>query len=147
MIISRRHFLPAGIAGILSLSAKNKVFADDSGDVEITDHRRMPRDRAMPYIKASVSYQMPRSQTWPAVGAVVTIQRVGGPSVSSKATDIGGKAVFYCRDRSTNWIITVNFKGQIQKRVFQQNPNFPYINSVWDYRPLDIPSNRDLKRQ
>lgn len=131
MRISRRYFLPA-IAGILSLSAKNKVFADESGDVEISDHRRMPRDRVYPFIKVSVTYRMPRGQIWAAVAAEVTIQRVGSPHiVSSKATDIGGKATFYCRDRSTAWLISVSFRGQIQKKVFQQNPNFPYINSIW----------------
>ena len=129
----RRRFLPAAIVGILSLSAKNKVFADESGDVKVDDHRRMPRPRPYPYIKAIVSYRgIPRSQTWPAVGAVVTIQRVAtGGIVASKSTDIGGKAHFYCHDRSTNWLITVNFRGQIQRGVFQQNPNWPYINSVW----------------
>ena len=65
MIIRRRYFMPAAIAGILSLSAKNKVFADESGDVEVDDHRRMPRDRMKPYIKAFVSYRLPRGQTWP----------------------------------------------------------------------------------
>ena len=146
MIIQRRYFMPAAIAGILSLSAKNKVFSDESGDVDISDHRRMPRDRVYPFIKVSVTYRMPRGQIWAAVAAEVTIQRVGSPHiVSSKATDIGGKATFYCRDRTTHWSITTNFRGQIQRKLFQQNPHFPYINSVFDFRPLDIPSNRDLK--
>ena len=133
MIIRRRYFMPAAIAGILSLSAKNKVFADESGDVEVDHHHGVPRPRPYPYIRATVSYRgIPRSQTWPAVGAVVTIQRVGaGGIVASKSTDIGGKAHFYCHDRSTNWVITVNFRGQTKKAIFQQNPRWPYINSLW----------------
>ena len=143
----RRRFLTASIAGILSLSPINKIFADESGDVEVDDHRRMPRDRMKPYIKAFVSYRLPRGQTWPAVGAVVTIQRVGaGGIVASKSTDIGGKAHFYCRDTSSTWNITAKFRGQIQNKIYKQNPNWPYINSVFDFRPLDIPSNWDLKR-
>ena len=142
MVFSRRKVLgqmAVSAAGILSLSATNKVFADD------------PR---YPYFHASVTYRMPTpSRTWPAVGAVFTIQCVARSIKLSKLTDNGGKAMLNLhnyfhgqRDRSSIWKVTVNFRGQIIEREYRQGRNWPYANTNWAFYPLDIPSNRDLKR-
>jgi len=141
LVFSRRKVLgqmAVSAAGILSLSATNKVFADDE---------------RYPYIHASVSYRMPTpSQSWPAVGAVVTIQCDQRRITLSGLTDITGKAMFNLhnyfhgqRDKSSIWKVTVNFRGQIQEREYRTGSNWSYINSVWQFYPLNIPSNRDLR--
>ena len=129
LVFSRRKVLgqmAVSAAGILSLSATNKVFADD------------PR---YPYFHASVTYRMPTpSQNWPAVGAVVTIQCVQRRITLSGLTDIRGKAMFNLhnyfhgqRDKSSIWKVTVNFRGQIQQREYRTGYNWSYINSAWNF--------------
>ena len=129
LVFSRRKVLgqmAVSTAGILGLSATNKVFADNEG---------------RPYIHANVGYRMPTpSQNWPAVGAVVTIQCVQRRITLSGLTDITGKALFNLhnyfhgqRDKSSIWKVTVNFRGQIQQREYRTGSNWSYINSAWNF--------------
>ena len=142
LVFSRRKVLgqmAVSTAGILGLSATNKVFADNE---------------EYPYIRASVDYRMPTpSQSWPAVGAVVTIQCVQRRITLSRLTDITGKAMFNLhnyfhgqRDKSSIWKVTVNFRGQKQERELRTGSGWAYINSPFKFSPLNIPSNRDLRR-
>ena len=97
-----------------------------------------------PYIRASVDYRMPTpSQSWPAVGAVVTITCAARGLSFQKATDIGGKARFnlhnyYGQHRSQPsptdiWIIRVAFRGKTQQLEYRAHPHFPYINSSFRF--------------
>ena len=126
MVFSRRKVLgqmAVSAAGILGLSTTNKVFADNPSN---------------PYIHASVSS---RANGF-AVGAVVTIQCVARRIKLSKLTDTRGKAMFNLHnyfhgqpDKSSDWKVTVNYKGQIQQRDYEPRRNWSYINSVWNFNP------------
>ena len=128
LVFSRRKVLgqmAVSAAGILSLSATNKVFADNE---------------RYPYIHASVGYRFIGPDRGNAVGAVVTIQCVQRRITLSGLTDIRGKAMFNLhnyfhgqRDKSSIWKVTVNFRGQIQQREYRTGSNWSYINSAWNF--------------
>ena len=150
LVFSRRKVLgqmAVSTAGILGLSATNKVFADESGGVSVLNS-----SGNSPYIHARVTYRNPGPSPF-AVGAVVTIQCVQRRITLSGLTDIRGKAMFNLhnyfheqRDKSSIWKVTVNFRGQIQEQEIRAGRSWSYANTAWNFRPLDIPSNSDLRR-
>jgi len=142
LVFSRRKVLgqmAVSAAGILSLSATNKVFADESGGVSVSSG-----NSEYPYIHARVAYRNPDPRQPFAVGAVVTIKCAARCLSFSKATDIRGGAMFnlhqyYGHHRPSNpwptdtWIMTVTFRGQTQLREYRVRGVWSYINSAWNF--------------
>ena len=135
MVFSRRKVLgqmAVSAAGLLGLSATNKVFAH-------TTH-----GNKYPYIQTRVNYRAPDGKIYRAVGAMVTFTCAARNLSFSQATDIEGQVRFnlhnyygHHRPRgnhpSDTWIITVNFRGRIQQATRVAHPNFSYTGATIEF--------------
>jgi len=131
LVFSRRKVLgqmAVSTAGILGLSATNKVFAHTSWG------------NNFPYIYARVNYLAPdgsnrRGKMYRAVGAMVTFTCAARNLSFSQATDIEGIAKvnlhnYYGNHRprgnypNDTWIITATFRGRRKQTTISVHPNF-----------------------
>ena len=126
LVFSRRKVLgqmAVSTAGILGLSATNKVFAHTSWG------------NNFPYIRAHVNYRAPDRKLYRAVRAWVTFTCVARGLSFSQATDIEGIAQvnlhnYYGNHRprgnypSDTWIITATFRGRRKQTTISVHPNF-----------------------
>ena len=124
LVFSRRKVLgqmAVSAAGILSLSATNKVFAGGNS--------------IFPYMMTRVNYRAPDRKLYRAVGAWVTITCTARNLSFSQATDINGQVRFnlheyygHHRPRgnypSDTWIITATFRGRRKQTTISVHPNF-----------------------
>lgn len=135
MVFSRRKVLgqmAVSAAGLLGLSATNKVFAH-------TTH-----GNKYPYIQTRVNYRAPDGKIYRAVGAMVTFTCAARNLSFSQATDIEGHARvnlhnYYGNHRprgnypSDTWVITATFRGRIQQATRVAHPNFSYTGATIEF--------------